>query len=261
MQPLYQEVAFSFIIASLLLVLMVTFIISFAFIFQRRQARFREEKQVLLDAHQREILQTQLETQNQTLEYEGQELHDHIGQMLTVVLMHLNVMDEDHPTALLTETLDLTNRVIDDIRALSKSLDGGTVSRFGLHECLQLELERIERLGRCHTQFQTVGTPWLLGEQVEIVLLRIAQEVLNNALKHAHCKTLTLQTSYQPSSFTMTITDDGAGFSVDAVAERTASQSGAGMTNLSRRAALLNGTCTVWSQPGSGTRIEINVPV
>lgn len=144
---------------------------------------------------------------------------------------------------------------------MSKSLDSDTVQRFGLLPSLTLELERIQRAGHIQTQLVTVGDPYSLGKQAEIVLLRMAQESLNNALKHAHARTLTVSGTYQPSAFLLTITDDGQGFNVEEATVRPLDQAGSGLGNLHRRAGLLGGSCTISSQVGAGTRVEIQLPV
>ncbi|GAB4009577.1 hypothetical protein GCM10028808_18680 [Spirosoma migulaei] len=260
----YEEFIFSFIVATLLLVLLVIFIIGFAFLFQRRQAQFRQEREVMRETYQRELLQSQLETQNQTLEYIGQELHDNIGQMLSVAMLHLNGLEEElmqssHQSAVsrMVQTIEGT---ILAVRQLAKTLDSGTVQRFGLRESLGLELERINQTGRYQTHLQITGEPYELGNEAEIILFRMAQESLNNAIKHAGAKTLTITVDYQSTTLILTIADDGRGFELSETTNRQVGASGSGMRNLHQRAQLLGGTCLVDTQPGLGTRIEIKLP-
>ena len=260
----YEEFVFSFIVATLLLVILVVFIISFSFLFQRRQSQFRQEREAMREIYQRELLQAQIEIQNHTLQQIGQELHDNIGQLLTVVVMRLNSLEDElvQPDSQqsVQQTRDLVRTVITEVRTLSKTLDYDMVQQFGLLSSLTLELERIERSGRIQTQLVTSGEAYSLGEQTEIVLLRMAQESINNALKHANAHNLTVSADYNTDNFILTIADDGKGFNVEEVSTRTLEQAGAGLNNLNRRTGLFGGTCTVTSRLGEGTRIQIQLP-
>ena len=246
------------------MLLLVMFLTSFFFVYQKRMFKHRQDLAEAREAYQRELLQSQLETQNQTLEYVGQELHDNIGQMLSVAMLHLNGLEEElaqstHQSAVrrMVESIEGT---ITAVRQLSKTLDKSTVKRFGLTESLNLELERIRQTGRYQTSLQVLGQPYALGDEAGIILFRMAQESLNNALKHARAKNLTIEADYQPDAFTLNILDDGQGFDQTKVAARELSQSGSGLHNLRQRAQLLGGTCTIDSRPGAGTRVSIMLP-
>ncbi len=259
-----QELMISLIAVTVVLAVLVSFIVSFALFFQRRQFQFRQEKQTLKQTYDRALLQSQLETQNQTLQTIGQELHDNIGQMLSVAMLQLNGLEEtldgspNQPAVgPMIETIEAT---IQAVRQLAKTLDSGTVHRFGLRDSVALDLERIQRTGRYQTHLHITGEPYSLGADQEIILFRITQEALNNALKHAHGHSLTVAADYQPTRFALTIADDGQGFSPGDVATRSIEQAGSGLSNLQHRAGLLGGQCTIDSRPGTGTRIRITLP-
>ena len=259
-----DEILIVFVAVTAVMVLLIIFIIAFSVLYQRRQFQYFREREVLRQTYQRELLHSQLEIQNQTLQQIAEELHDHIGQLLTVAVMRLNSLEDEvsGPVAQqsVQQTRDIVSTIINDVRNLSKTLDYNTVQRFGLLPSLTLELEHIQRTGRVQTQLLTTGEPYSLGEQTETVLLRMTQESLNNALKHAHARTLTISAEFQPDSFRLTVADDGRGFSVDEVTTRTLGQSGSGLSNLHRRAGLLGGSCTVIGRPNEGTQVEIRVP-
>ncbi|UHG92490.1 sensor histidine kinase [Spirosoma oryzicola] len=230
---------------------------------QRQYHRYLSDKEEMKNLYQRELLQSQLEIQNQTFQQIGEELHDNIGQLLTVALMRLNVLEDvAGPDAKYSvdQTRDIIRTIITDVRALAKTLDQDTVRRFGLVPSLTVELERIQRSGRLKTHLATAGDTYSLGEQTETVLLRMVQEALNNALKHANAQKLTILADYQNAMFTLSIADDGCGFRQEDITRRTIDESGVGLVNLHRRAGLLGGTCTIVSHPGAGTKVEIKLP-
>lgn len=259
-----RDVLIASIAGSVVLILMAIFSISFIIYYYRRRRESFHERKLMKETYQRELLQAQLETQNQTLEYVGQELHDNIGQMLSVAMLHLNGLEEElaqsnHQSAVrrMVESIEGT---ITAVRQLSKTLDKSTVKRFGLTESLNLELERIRQTGRYQTSLQVSGQPYALGDEAEIILFRMAQESLNNALKHARARNLTIEAVYQPDAFSLSIRDDGQGFDQNEVMARELSHSGSGLHNLRQRAQLLGGTCIIDSQPGAGTRVYITLP-
>lgn len=259
-----NEVFISLIALSIVLVLLVLFLITFAFLFQRRQAQFRAEKQALHEAYQREILQAQIETQNQTLQHVAGELHDHIGQLLSVVMLQLNVLDEDlaktrHESAVQQTTL-LVEQAIADLRTLSKTLNTDVVTKLGIQGSIALELDRIRRTGRYQAELTVTGEPRRLDPQVEIVLFRMVQESISNALKHARAKIIAISINYLPDQFVLSIADDGRGFAKNPKMDPDKQPTGQGLDNLHRRASLLGGTCSVIGQAGEGCVVLITLP-
>jgi len=249
----------------IIVLLMALFGVRFVLFYHRRRREALMEQQLREEIFQRELLQAQLETQNQTLQQIAEELHDNIGQLLTVIMLRLNSLDDKNtrPTPdieqTVKQTLGLVQTVITDVRALSKTLDYNTVQQFGLLSSLALEVERIQQIGQVDMHLVKSGESYSLGEQTEIVLLRMVQESINNALKHANARNLTVSTDYKSDEFILTITDDGKGFNVEEASARALEQSGAGLNNLKRRAALLGGSYTIDSRPGEGTRIQIRL--
>jgi signal transduction histidine kinase len=259
-----NDVLVMLVTGTIVVLMMALFGVGFILYYHRRQRQIVREKRLMQENYQRELLLAQIEIQNQTLQQLSHELHDNIGQLLTVAVMRLNTLEEEVEQAdmqrSVQQTRELIRTVITDVRSLSKTLDFDTVQRFGLLPSLTFELDRIQRVGRVNTQLLTTGEAYSMGEQAETVLLRMAQESLNNALKHAQAKQLTVSVDYQPDTFRLAIADDGRGFSQADVASRSIDQAGAGLGNLNRRAGLLGGACTVESQPNLGTRITIVLP-
>ena len=264
MSTYHPDVILIISIGTLLLLLLAGFITLLLVLYKQRYRTHQQQLITIQETYQRELLQSQLEIQNHTLQQVGNDLHDNIGQLLTVTLMQLNALEDEvtvpETQQSVKQTRELVQTVIDDVRALSKTLDYTTIRKFGLLPSLQLELERIRRASHIQAQLSTLGEPYSLGEQSEMVLLRMTQEALNNALKHARAKSLTVTTGYKDDCFTLTISDDGRGFSVNEAQTRTLDKAGAGLSNLYRRAKLLGGTCLINSLPNAGTRVEISLP-
>nr|MCU0341559.1 ATP-binding protein [Spirosomataceae bacterium] len=190
----------------------------------------------------------------------GEELHDNVGQLLSVVKWQLGVLEEEKIPQI-SEVSETVGKAIHELRALSKSLDGDVVKDFGLVSSLQHELGRIEYAGKCRTHLHVAGERGQADVQKEMVLFRIAQEVLNNALKHAHAQHLSVSLQYTPNTLLFSIEDDGKGFEMTAVKSRPIEASGAGLRNIQRRAELLGGTCRIESEIGGGTKVLLEIPL
>ncbi|MCP1381546.1 sensor histidine kinase [Runella salmonicolor] len=236
---------------------------SFFYIFQRRQTQNRQEKAALHAQYQQEILQSQLEIQNQTLQHISGELHDNIGQLLSVARLQLNMLEDEETAtpAQIREVNDVIDKTIHELRALSKSLDGDFVKDFGLMESLSHELQRIRATSKYQTEIITEGEPYRLEGQKEIVLFRVVQEILNNTLKHAAAKNIKVTLQYEPTQFSLTVQDDGKGFDYEKLRNREMTESGAGLRNIKRRTELIGGNCQLESTLGIGTKIRLQLPV
>ena len=90
---------------------------------------------------------------------------------------------------------------------------------------------------------------------MEDAVFRIAQEALNNALKHAHATEITVRFSSQRSSFELEITDNGIGFDTNAIAK----QGGLGLGGIQERAEKIGAVVTIETAPGDGTSVRLKV--
>jgi two-component system NarL family sensor kinase len=256
------------IISVFVFLLLAVFIFVFMVLFQRKQQNYIIEKTALKARYEQEILQSQVEIQNQTLQNIGRELHDNIGQLLTVVKLNLGMMNTLIEEKNLEETSgnteqihQLIDQVIGEIRSLSKSLDGNFVQEFGLQQSVFYELQRIKKTKKFNTELQVEGKPYKLDFQREIILFRVVQEVLNNALKHSKASEITLVLNYQPQSLTLIIQDNGIGFDTNkAFKPSEINESGIGLRNIQKRINLIAGECKIQSSNGLGTIFRISIP-
>jgi signal transduction histidine kinase len=99
-----------------------------------------------------------------------------------------------------------------------------------------------------------------LRQESEIHFYRIAQECLNNAVKHAHAKVITVLIQRQATHVSLVISDDGAGFNPERPSSN-GTPGGFGLTGISERAQLLGGTASIRSAPGQGTTVTLEIPI
>lgn len=247
-----------------LLLMSVFFIIIIVALFKKRQSYYHQEKVNLQIQYQQEILQAQIEIQHQTMQQIGRDLHDNIGQLLSVMSIHLDVLEEetDEKTkSQIIATSKILQQTIADVRGLSKSLDGDFVKNFGLVESLSHELQRIRATGKYQTEILIEGDIYRLNRENEVMIFRVAQEILNNILKHAAAKNIQVTLHYGFEQFNLTVQDDGKGFDFEQVLNREMDKAGAGLRNIQHRTALLNGTCSIETAQGQGTKIQLQIPI
>jgi hypothetical protein len=245
-------------LGSLLFAFLAGSVVYFVILYRNRQLKNKQEQDEREAIFRQEILKTQVEIQEQTLEHISQEIHDNITQVLSFVKLSLgNVGNtlEESKKAKIIESRELVAQTITDLRDLSKSLSFEHIAQIGLLKTVEKEVERINKSGLVEVLFLTEGQSFSLGEQRELVLFRILQEGINNALKHAGAKHFKISLQYRPDLFNLTLEDDGSGFSTNLLNN----QSGSGLRNIKNRAVLIGGNATIDSAPGAGCRINVTL--
>jgi two-component system NarL family sensor kinase len=256
-----QDIIITIVGFSFFLVFIVGLLFVAIFRYQSRGREYLIEKTALKTAYDQEILKSQIEVQNQTLQHIGQELHDNIGQLLSVAKINLNVLEEsDHSEhENIKQTNEIITQSINDFRALTKSLDGDFVHDFGLEESISHELQRIRKTKRFETEISVLGTKRKLGYETEIILFRIVQEVLNNSLKHSKATNIDVILHYFPTTFELSVKDNGKGFELENIQSKSINLSGAGLRNMQRRMELIGGKCTINSVLNKGTAVFLQL--
>ena len=227
----------------------------------RRRFQHLQELRTIQTRFEQELLLTQLEIQEQTMKNISQEIHDNIGQTLSLVKLNLNTMDLQKEQTLpqkISNSKELLTKAIADLRSLSKSLHTDSVLASGLATAIQNELSLVEKSGVFQTRYEVKGEPLAVDPQKELLLFRIVQEALNNIIKHSKANQITIVTEFTSGRLALSIRDDGCGFALPAIQE---DRIGIGLRSMKNRTQLMNGTFAVSSGPASGTLIQISIPI
>src|SRR5689334_20607377 len=171
------------------------FIILLSMLFNRRQIRNRQEKLKMKSDFSRTLLESQLEIREQTLRYVGQELHDNLGQIASLIKINLNtIKTKDDPESLekMENTKALLRTLITDLKILSVSLGAEKINQDGLVAALQLEIDRMNATGQFIASFEKRGEISFLTSDRFVIVYRMVQEVLNNIIKHSQSPTVVL---------------------------------------------------------------------
>jgi two-component system NarL family sensor kinase len=248
---------------TLILLLLTSFVMSFLFIYQRKQISYFETIEKLKHDHEKDILKTQLEIQEQTFQHIAREIHDNINLLLTLAKLNLNTLDWNHPDKTknqIDSSLQQISKAITDLSNISKGMNSEIISNQGLIEVLKKETKRLKELNLFELNYVITGSPVFLDSQKELVIFRIIQEAFNNIIKHAMATSVKLSLEYNSDHVNVLIADNGRGFCKNAVEQNKNKESNAGLNNMRKRAALFNGRTIIDSTPDSGTNIYVTIP-
>jgi signal transduction histidine kinase len=195
----------------------------------------------------------------------ARELHDETSQQLTALGMQLDLIGRNLPaegvaTTRLHDTRQLVGRMIDDLHRVIYDLRPSMLDDLGLLPAIRWYAERLTKRGVA-VQFEFPESPPDLTPEARIALFRVVQEALSNVERHARAETVLVGCDVGVRELTIEVEDDGVGFDPDEMRQPRESGQGLGLLGMRERLALLDGTCTVESQPGNGTRVVIHLPL
>jgi two-component system, NarL family, sensor histidine kinase UhpB len=186
----------------------------------------------------------------------AQELHDEVGQSLTVVLLGLKQLESQAPPAMVPELAAVRESAragLDDVRRVARRLRPGVLEDLGLASALAaLATEFADHSSASVRRSFAPGLP-ALSPEAEVVVYRVAQEALTNAARHADARSVELSMQRLGAHVVLEVRDDGRGF--------TGLTEGSGLMGMRERAALVRAELSVISQPRHGTTVRLKVPV
>lgn len=249
-------------VTAVLLILLI-FIVSFLFIYKNRQVKHLLEIESMKKRYTQEILKSELEIKEQTLKKISEEIHDNVGQVLSLAVLNLSAIepsDTAKTSVKVEKTTKLVEKAISDLRHLSKTLDAENITSLGLTAIIKSELDLLEKTGMYHTALNVSGEERRLNGHEELILYRIIQESLNNIIKHARAKRIAVSLAFLPQKINIDISDNGVGFSDIPGMKNNIYETGAGLKNMKKRAGLIGADFSISSKAGSGTNINISLP-
>lgn len=247
------------VVSTAFLLLVAIGIVVLVLVYQKRQNQYLQERATMKAAFEKELLEAQLEMQELTLKNIAQEIHDNIGQTLSLAKLNLNTIQPDKPDTApqkIANTKELVSKAIVDLRTLSKTLHTEAVLAVGLTSAIEMELRLIEKAGVYETALAIEGTPLPLDAQKELILFRAVQEALNNAIKHSGASKIEVLLRYTPETFGVVVKDNGKGFAL----HDDNKANGSGLRNMRNRAKLIGGRLEMASA-STGTEIRLNLPI
>ncbi len=230
--------------------IMSTFVISMVFIHRQRQAQNREKMDQIKSEHEKTLLNIENEIQQETLTHIGRELHDNIGQLLSLAKLNFGSLKENKRE----EGKEILSQAIQEVRGLSKQLNLDWVETISINDFIAQQLDRINSTGFCETSLEADFELVDLPKDHKLVLIRVIQESLNNAIKHASPNKILVRLQMNGESKQICIIDNGKGF------DSSQTSTGSGMVNLKKRMQTIGGEFELTSTVGEGTEITLTLP-
>jgi signal transduction histidine kinase len=247
MPEIPSEILTVIIAVIVILIFIALFVLIMLIYFNNKKLQNIQEREKLKQDFEQALLQTQLEVQEQTMRQISQEIHDNIGQVLSLVNLNLKTLSPDDRIKL-NNTSELVNKAISDLRNLSRSLNPENIARQGIIQVLKYELDQLQKTGKFVTSLQ-IEDDIILKPNKQIILYRMIQEVLNNIIKHSEATAVNASIC----KYRLVIQDNGKGFSDHS------NSRGLGLNNLQQRAKVIGASVHIDSGADKGTIVTFNI--
>jgi signal transduction histidine kinase len=220
-----------------------------------------QEKLRHAEAQMRHLSTNQLELHEREMASVSRELHDNLGQVLSLLKLHLGSATHPNTPAArreleLSEALPLVDLALQRLREVCGELWPSELSAFGLGPALAALCDSAARAGAIVVEMTEEGEPSRLESRLALGLFRVGQQAVTNALRHSGAATVQLALHWSAAAVDLIVVDDGAGF--DLRAERRPDQQG--LRGLRERMELLGGTLSIESHLGEGSIVRASVP-
>ena len=228
----------------------------------RTEAALRESENRL-----RRISSHILSAQEEERQRLSMELHDELGQSLSLLKVQLSSIerksghDRSRWVSTFVEMRQYLDSIIENVRRLSRDLSPLILEDLGLTAALKWLVGDFSKHYQITPRMQIENVDDCFSKENQMIIYRIFQEILTNIGKHAQASGLTVETTIAEASVQFEVEDDGRGFDMPTVATKPTPEKGIGLAAMTERALMLGSNLDIWSQPGSGTRISITVPV
>ncbi len=249
------DIALLIIFSTLIILLLIAGIV-IAISIGYRKAQAEKIRRAQMEAEYLKELRTiQSETQEATLTHIAAELHDNIGQLLTLTRLHLEKEQLIHPEAapIFAPISQALQDATKQVRLLSHSLSSHFIADHGLLHTFTQEIQRLESLQKCAIAFSSDQAEPALTVDQQMIIFRMTQEILSNSLRHSGATSILINLKTDPF-FSLTIADNGIGFDYEAAIRNS---SGLGLGNIERRATMAGMKCNVATSPNNGCAYTI----
>lgn len=228
--------------------------------FVYRYFKVNKEKKEAEELYLTQLYATKFEIQQQTMDNIGKEIHDNIGQKLTLASIYMQQLEHENNQTDTKEGIQnisgILNETLWEMRELTKSLTHNSISEQLIYDLIQKECERVEKLKIIKVKFLCYDKKLILDTEIKTILVRIVQEFIQNSIKHSECETISIVMHSLKQKATLVLTDDGIGFNLD-----YNYSNGMGLKNMEKRVKMILGTFAIESKINVGTKITITLPI
>jgi signal transduction histidine kinase len=240
------------LIGTAVMLVMAAAIVVFILFYQKRMLHEKLKQHQMEIDHQEKSLRLALESQENERKRLAKDLHDGVQAMMQALRVSVLTVIKDSNDQDKKEIQEMVNELTETVRAVSWDLMPSSLEKFGLTNAVEEFCNRLNGKIAVPVHFTKQGTPQSLEMNQQLLLYRITQEAVNNAIKHARASKIEVNINWN-HGLHLTIADDGVGFNRD----EKASASGLGLSNLESRARLLNADLKFLRNSPSGSVVEV----
>ena len=253
-----DEVLLILIISTGLILLLGTLVVIALLIQKKRRFLHRKQLSELQGHYEKVLLQTKLKILEDTFTAISRSLHDNIGSNISTAILLLykdEQLDESEYESNRKESLAILDKVVDDLKNISHSLNPNYLDEIGLNEAIKHRVEQLTKTKKYKIDFLFNEAPYKLNRQKQLVLFYVFQEAINNINTHAGASVITVQLQYEPDQLNLQISDNGKGLTVGHLRKK-----GSGLINMKQHAETIAASLDIKSETGRGTIISLSVP-
>ncbi|MFD2570203.1 sensor histidine kinase [Spirosoma soli] len=232
-----------------------------ALVFLRRQQKLIAHQQAVIAQQQiRQLelksLQAMIEGQEGERSRIARDLHDGLGIQLSRIKLFVEAHQEQLPPSVKEPLNQFLDEACTETRLISNDLRPYALSMFGLLPALEDLVQKLNLVNETNLVLEHYGELPCLGDEASVMIYRVVQELLNNALKHAHAQKISVQIITNEETALISVDDDGQGADFDKIPAK-----GNGIANIHSRITYLGGQVMWQSEPGKGTSVMISLPM
>jgi len=258
MQVSVSNIIIIITVLTVISLVMVSALLAFVVVYNKKKRKHFVEKAMLQRSFNEQMLQSQLEIQEITFRSLSSEIHDNVGQLLSLAAVQLNIWENDPQKVQAADIKENVSVAMNELRYLARNINGEHLKKISLKAFLDSQCEKVNKSGivLCRVDAEEGIS---LPEEQKIILFRMIQECVQNSLRHAEATFLRLSAHVTGvPEVCIAIGDDGKGFDREALPVNT--RHGLGLKTMEHRMALLKGVFELKSEPGRGTLITLTIP-
>ncbi len=232
--------------------------------FQYYKNRVKTSQIELHEAHREQqiiSMRSMLEGQEKERTRIARDLHDGLGNLLSSLKVNIGSLQINFDDNISKKMYGNASQMIDEacteVRKIAHEMMPESLKKLGLRKALEDLVLKMDAIHEFEAEFHVHGTEKTLEDNTNVMLFRIVQEALNNTIKYAEAKEVSVQITYSEEWIDLTIEDDGIGFDPNALEN----EKGMGLKSIAFRAVFIGGTYDLNSRPGVGTLVTINIPL
>lgn len=227
---------------------------------QRNKRKTEREKERLVEQERQKSLELLIETQEKERKRISKDLHDGVGQQLTGLKMAWTTLYKEiieyapNVAVKIKELSQELGKSTEEVRAISHTMMPKTLQQLGLAPALEHLVEKTFNFSTINASFEAHNANQRFDEKVEICFYRIAQELINNCIKHAEANLVTIQLIKSKKHLSLLVEDNGKGMNIT-------STNGHGIANIATRISSIGGNVNYDSSPNGGTLVTVRVAI